>query len=95
MSGEGSAALKLTVSDLVAVFVRNSVPPSYYDFKDTGGGECYILIHNDGAWRTYYSERGGRTGETIYSNEDEACRAMFGLVERMVFHAQHRTILWS
>ncbi|MBE6050037.1 MAG: hypothetical protein E7214_05070 [Clostridium sp.] len=43
--------------------------------------EKLCLVHED-AWKIYYSERGRRTGEKVYLNEEEACEAFLKKMKR-------------
>lgn len=43
--------------------------------------EKLCLVYED-AWKIYYSERGRRTGEKIYTDEEEACEAFLRKVKR-------------
>ena len=83
----------MTVSELEAVFIANDVPTNYYSFDGMGGGDNYVLEQQNGAWRTFYSERGSADDIRTYANEDEACRGMFALVARMMRSSQHRDIV--
>ena len=84
----------MTVQDLQTSFDTNNVPKDYYSFRGMAAGDCYVLENTDGTWVTYYSERGSRYDEAAYNNEDEACKAMFTLVARMVLGSQHRQIVY-
>ena len=44
--------------------------------------ESYSLIHEDGRWKVFYSERGNRNNEAVFVEEDAACRELFERVTR-------------
>jgi len=45
--------------------------------------ECFILERPEsGGWCVYYSERGQRTGEHWFINEDEACHFIFSRLSK-------------
>jgi len=51
-----------------------NVPPDAYCL--TGGLPNEALCieqRKDGTWRTYYSERGGRSNPRVFNTEGEAC----------------------
>jgi hypothetical protein len=82
----------MTATELQALLEGNDVPVWMYSFDGPGGGECYVLECAGGVWRTYYSERGGRSNEHSYSSEEAACRAMFALIDEALLQEQHRRI---
>ena len=82
----------MTTAELERNFQVNHVPESYYSFHGMAAGDCYVIENQSGRWSTYYSERGSRYEQKQYDTEDDACRAMFSLVAKMVSSSQHRTI---
>lgn len=43
--------------------------------------ETYCLIHEQGLWKVYYSERGNRNDERAFTQEPPACR---DLLDRLI-----------
>jgi len=51
-----------------------NVPQSIYSIMKGGlPNEVYCLTSENGNWIVYYSERGNRSGLTVFKNESEAC----------------------
>jgi hypothetical protein len=53
---------------------RENVDPRSYAFDSPRPVEQYCLDVEPPRWHVYYAERGLRTTERVYDNEDEACR---------------------
>lgn len=56
----------------------SSLPENAYSLAGGLPNEAFCMEESpDGKWRTYYSERGGRTGLMTFDTEDEACDYFF------------------
>jgi hypothetical protein len=69
-------------SDLDQLLAQYNVSPLAYCL---GGGlpdEQYVLDQSPRGWSVYYSERGKRTRERFFANEDEACRYLLDVLIR-------------
>lgn len=64
----------MNLNDVQKQLVAADVPEFTYCL--TGGlpSEAFCIEQQrDGRWRTYYSERGGRSDLQVFETEDEAC----------------------
>lgn len=68
-----------TVELKAELLVRHVPEDAYSIGRDRD--EAYRLIGVSGAWRVYYSKRGNRNNERVFSNEDSAC---LDLLNRLV-----------
>ena len=83
----------MNINELVHILEKNQVPRRYYSFDGAGGGDCFALEFIDSHWViSYYSERGTRREEGVFTSEDEACRAMFDRMKMTVQEESGRTI---
>jgi hypothetical protein len=61
--------------ELRATFRRLSVPDSAYSIgRETN--EAYCLIEEVDGWHVYYSERGNRNAEQVFSSESAAAEEL-------------------
>lgn len=58
------------------------IDPEAYSLDGGLPVEKYCLEDRRSSWAVYYSERGLRSGERVFTSEDEACRYLLGLLER-------------
>jgi hypothetical protein len=58
---------------LRAAAEREGIPESAYSLDGGLPPDRYVLAVVPGGWIVYYSERGERTGETVFETEDEVC----------------------
>ncbi len=68
----------MTIDELKARLVSAGVSSEEYSL--TGGlpNEAYCIEQlPDGTWRTYYSERGQRSGLKVFKTEKAACEDFF------------------
>jgi len=72
----------MTLSELGTNLAKCGLPKDAYSL--TGGlpNETYCIEEVDGNWHVYYSERGTRTGNRVFDNEQEACDYFFHWVTR-------------
>ena len=83
----------MDVKHLERVLQDNQVPRRYYSLDGPGGGDCFALEFINSSWFiSYYSERGMRREEGIFTSEDEACHAMFDRMRMTVQEESGRTI---
>jgi hypothetical protein len=66
--------------DLKAFLDREHVDPTTYAMDGRVPNECYCLIWEAGMWHVFYSERGLRTGERVFTSEEEACEHLLDLL---------------
>jgi hypothetical protein len=75
----------MNIQQMTKLFEANGVPKSYYTIGELGMGECLGIEKLGDQWHIYYSERGKKTTQAMFPDEDSACRFMIELVdERMV-----------
>jgi hypothetical protein len=61
--------------ELESILIKERISPLAYPlYSPVGNDNRYILEERFGTWYVYFWERGLRTNEQIFSNEDEACR---------------------
>lgn len=70
----------MTRSELQNRLNAYGVDPSAYSLEGGLPNEAYVLDHDRGLWSVYYSERGQRTGESVYPTESEACEALLKML---------------
>lgn len=70
------------MNKLTLVDALNSagVAPDSYWLEGGLPSERYCLEHRVDGWAVYYSERGQRTGETVFDSEQEACDKLFSML---------------
>ncbi|MBT3201246.1 MAG: hypothetical protein HN350_15205 [Phycisphaerales bacterium] len=71
----------MNLKELQVKLVSSNLPADTYCL--TGGlpNEAYCIEQGaDGNWRTYYSERGLRTGLKTFGTEEDACDYFFSMV---------------
>lgn len=72
----------MKVSELCNELERLGISKELYSIMSGGmPNEKLCLVYENG-WKIYYSERGERTGEMSYSNEEEACEVFLRKVKR-------------
>ena len=65
----------MKIVELCQELDRLGVSKDLYSIKAVGmPNEKLCLVYED-EWKIYYSEKGKRTGEKVYLNEEEACVA--------------------
>jgi len=69
--------LKIMLDDL-------GVDSNSYSIDGEYSNESLCLENKHGAWSIYYSERGLRTKEEFFKNEEEACIAFLIRINKMV-----------
>ena len=68
----------MNIYELERELKKANVPKSCYSIMKGGlPNEVYCLISENGKWIVYYSERGKRSGETVFKNESEACTYLY------------------
>ena len=61
--------------ELISDLQRRRVPQDAYSIG-SDQNEAYCLIGGDGEWHVYYSERGNRNEEHVFTSEDAACEEL-------------------
>lgn len=69
-------------AELAAALAAAGVRPAAYSLDGGLPGERLCLEERADGWAVYYSERGLRTGETLYPTEAEACEAFYAQIMR-------------
>jgi hypothetical protein len=71
-----------TIAELSSLLASLGAPPDAYCL--TGGlpNEAYTIERFGNGWRTYYSERGNRTGVREFTEEAVACAELLSRVAR-------------
>jgi len=68
-------------TDLIRALDQLDVDPRAYCLDDGPRDERYCLEDQRSAWAVYYSERGLRTGERLFADEQEACAYLLTLID--------------
>lgn len=72
----------MKVNELCKELEKLRISKELYSIMSGGmPNEKLCLVYED-EWKIYYSERGKRTGEKSYLNEEEACEAFLRKVKR-------------
>jgi hypothetical protein len=61
-----------------------NIDPNSYCLDDGYSNEALCLHNNYGKWSIYYSEKGLRTDEKFYNNEDDACKEFLVQIKEML-----------
>ncbi|CAI1254449.1 hypothetical protein [Serratia ficaria] len=69
--------------DLVKKLASMNIPADSYSIGDIEN-EALCLLNKSGTWSIFYSERGQRTEEKFYDNENEACQAFLKRLTHML-----------
>ncbi|MBR7838952.1 hypothetical protein KDL01_37135 [Actinospica durhamensis] len=72
----------MTKAELAAALAAAGVRPAAYSLDGGLPSERLCLEERPDSWAVYYSERGERTGETLYPTEAEACDAFYAQIMR-------------
>lgn len=72
----------MKIDELKIKLKELGVPGVLYSLRGGAPSEKYCIQEKDGRWYTYYSERGERTNERIFSSEDEACEDLLRRLKR-------------
>ena len=73
----------MNVMQLQAKLDAEGVNPRAYSLTGGDYDERYVLsLEASGRWIIYFSERGERTGERVFSSEAEACEEFLKTVLR-------------
>jgi hypothetical protein len=67
---------------LRALLDKQNIDPAAYHLDGHATDETYVLEFADDVWTVFFSERGLRTSERRFDNEDEACRHLLDLLLR-------------
>ena len=70
----------MTISELHATLEVAGVHAGAYSL-DGDENESYCLVEEAGSWHVFYSERGNRNNEAVFTDENNACR---DLLERLL-----------
>ncbi|QGY33312.1 hypothetical protein CUN67_29550 (plasmid) [Pantoea cypripedii] len=60
-----------------------NIPKDSYTIDEISN-ESLCFIYENMMWKIFYSERGQRTEERYYSNEDDACQAFLQRLTHML-----------
>lgn len=71
----------MNINELKNELERLGISKELYSLQGGNPNEKLCLIHEEN-WKIYYSERGLRTGEKEYLNENEACEVFLRKVMR-------------
>jgi hypothetical protein len=67
---------------LRALLDQENIDPGAYDLGGHARDETYVLERASQSWTVYFSERGLRTSERRFDDEDEACSHLLDLLLR-------------
>ena len=72
----------MTKEQLRSILQQREFDPVSYSLDEALPSEKYVVFDKGaGRWSVYYSERGRRTGEKVFDNEDAACRYLLQVLE--------------
>ena len=71
----------MNIQELIERFESLGVPPRAYSVGSERN-ESYSMVHENGKWTVFYSERGNRNDEMTFIDEHAACREFFDRVTR-------------
>lgn len=71
-------------NDLQKQLITLNIDPNSYCLENGHPNEALCLDNNYGKWSIYYSEKGLRTDEKFYNNEDDACREFLLQIKEML-----------
>jgi hypothetical protein len=63
----------MDIASLKVELDKLKIKTSSYSLKGGLPSEKYCLSNQGSKWSVYYSERGEKTGENVFSNESKAC----------------------
>ena len=63
----------MTISELRATLEAVGVPAEAYSIG-RNENESYCLVEEAGLWHVFYSERGNRNDEAVFTDENNACQ---------------------
>jgi hypothetical protein len=72
----------MTKAQLKEYLDRHGFNPQTYSLEPGVHADQYVLEENYGKWPVYYSERGIRTGEKVFNNEEEACAYLLEILSK-------------
>jgi len=72
----------MDIEELRKQLIQLGIKSSSYSLSGGLPNEKYCLANESGKWVVYYSERGQRTGEKVFSSESKACEYLFSRMER-------------
>ena len=73
----------MNIHELEKALKKANVPESCYSLMKGGlPNEAYCLTSENGNWIIYYSERGNRSGLTVFKSESEACTYFYNKLAR-------------
>lgn len=73
-----------TIGELRAFLDEAGVPEGSYVIQELGIGDVSGIGYLDGAWSTYYSERGAYRGVRRYASESEAISAFLSIIRKQL-----------
>ncbi|TCM42506.1 hypothetical protein [Kribbella sp. VKM Ac-2568] len=71
----------MNIQELSALLQSKGVPADAYSIG-SDSNESYCLLLEQGSWHVYYSERGNRNEERVYTSEADACQALLDMLLR-------------
>lgn len=73
----------ITIKDLEDELKVSHIRKDCYSLRGNPEDEALVLEPSTGnGWKIYYSERGLRTGEKVFTTESEACESFLEIVLR-------------
>lgn len=82
----------MTIEALKAYLIQHQVPEHLYVIQSLGAGEVGGIGFIDGAWCTYYSERGEYRDRQAYPTEAAAVAAFLEQLRELLL-AEHGQVL--
>jgi len=72
----------MTKAQLKEHLEKDGFNPKAYLLEPGFHADQYVLEESYGVWSVYYSERGIRSGEKIFDNEEDACGYFLEILSR-------------
>lgn len=79
---------QMNIEELENKIKEMNFPPDSYSLSGGYPNESLCISENNGRWSIYYSERGLRTEEEIFSPESAACEAFLSRLARMFYNCR-------
>ena len=70
--------IEVNITELKKILKKAKIPTEYYNLDEEGRDDERLCLKKEKSkWVVYYLERGVRTTEQIFDNEEDACDYIF------------------